>query len=139
MVNFPCLALALMLTHSLLTYNNVDIIEGIDKSDFEKLLHLATQELYFMFNGILYKEEDGVAMGSPLGPTMGNIFLSFDQLKWLELCPNKYKFRCFFTEDMLLIFLFYLNQLTISQNFMHVSIHVIRTCLFHLDKKQILS
>ena len=65
----------LMLTHSLLTYNNVDVIEGIGKSEFEKLLQLVTQELYFMFNDILYKEKDGVAMGSPLGPTMANIFL----------------------------------------------------------------
>ena len=41
----------------------------------------------------------------------------------------------FFTEDMLMIFLFYLNQLNNSQNFKHISIHVILICLFHLSKK----
>ena len=36
-----------------LLYNNVDVIEGINKSEFENLLSLATQESYFMFNYIL--------------------------------------------------------------------------------------
>ena len=30
-------------------------------------------------------------MGSPLGPTMVNVFLSFYELKWLEQFPNKFK------------------------------------------------
>ena len=50
-----------------LLYNNVDIIEGINKSELENLLSLATQESTFMFNNILYKQKDGVAMGSSLG------------------------------------------------------------------------
>ena len=62
-------------------YKNVDVIEGINKSEFENLLSLATQESYFMFNDILYKQQDGVAMGSPLGPTMANAFLSFYEMK----------------------------------------------------------
>ena len=43
-------------------YNNVDVIEAINKSEFENLLSLATQELYFMFNDIFYKQKDGVAV-----------------------------------------------------------------------------
>ena len=42
-------------------YNNVDVIELIHKSEFEILLSLDTQESYFMFNDILYKQKDGVA------------------------------------------------------------------------------
>ena len=34
-------------------------------------------------------------------------------MKWLEQCPNES--NQFFTEDMLMIFLFYLNQLNISK------------------------
>ena len=30
-------------------------IEGINKSEFKNLLSLATQELYFIFNNVLYK------------------------------------------------------------------------------------
>ena len=58
-----------------LLYNNVHAIERINKSEFENLLSLANQESYFMFNYILYKQKDSVAMGSLLGPTMANVFL----------------------------------------------------------------
>ena len=57
-----------------LLYNNVDVIEDINKSEFENLLSLTTQESYFMFNNIHYKQKDGVAMGSPLGTAMANVF-----------------------------------------------------------------
>ena len=91
-----------------LLYNNEDVIEGINKSEFKNLLSLATQESYFIFNDVLYKQKDGVAMGSPLGPTMANVFLSFYEIKWLEQCPKEFK-PVFFTEDMLMTFLYSLN------------------------------
>ena len=72
-------------------YYNEDVIEGINKSEFKNLLLLATQESYFIFNDVLYKQKDGVAMGSPLGPTMANVFLSFYEIKWLEQCPKEFK------------------------------------------------
>ena len=74
-----------------LLYNNEDVIEGINKSEFKNLLSLATQESYFIFNDVLYKQKDGVAMGSPLGPTMANVFLSFCEIKWLEQCAKEFK------------------------------------------------
>ena len=45
-----------------LLYNNEDAIEGISKSEFKNLLSLANQESYFIFNDVLYKQKDGVAM-----------------------------------------------------------------------------
>ena len=74
-----------------LLYNNIDVIEGVNKSEFENLLSLATQELCFMFNGIIYKQKDGMTMGLPLGCTMEKLFLSFYEMKWLEQCPNEFK------------------------------------------------
>ena len=65
-------------------YKSVDIIEGINKYEFENVFSLATQESYFMFNDILYKQKDGVAMGSPLGATMASVFLSIYEMKWFE-------------------------------------------------------
>ena len=74
-----------------LLYNNEDVIEGINKSEFKNLLSLATQESYFIFNDVLYKQKDGVAMRSPLGSTIVNVFLSFYEIKWLEQCPKQFK------------------------------------------------
>ena len=89
-----------------LLYDNEDIIEGINKSEFKNLLSLATQESYFIFNDVLYKQKNGVAMGSPLGPTMANVFLSFCEIKWLEQCPKDFKpvFYRRYADDIFVLF-----------------------------------
>ena len=45
-----------------------------EKDVFRKLMFMATQGI-FMFNDRMYKQIDGVTMGSPLGPTLANFFL----------------------------------------------------------------
>ena len=60
--------------------NNVDVIKDVDKSESENPLSLSTQESYFM--------KDDVAMESPSGHTMANVFLSLYELKQLEQCPS---------------------------------------------------
>ena len=74
-----------------LIYDNVDVIEGINKLEFKNLLSLATQESYFLFNDVLYKQKDGFTMISPLRLTVANVFLSFYEAKWLGQCPNEFK------------------------------------------------
>ena len=44
-----------------------------------------------MFNNKYYKQVDGVAMGSPLGPALANIFMCSFESKWLRDCPNDFK------------------------------------------------
>ena len=51
------------------------MFENLDRASFEKLLLLALKESSFIFNETFYKQLDGVAMGSPLGPTLANAFL----------------------------------------------------------------
>ena len=58
-------------------FENTDTVEGSKKSELKQLLCLATKESYFIFNGLLYKQVDSVAMGSPLGPSLANAFLSY--------------------------------------------------------------
>ena len=57
-------------------FKETDIYEGYSKSEFKTLLSLASKESYFFFNEVLHKQKDGVAVGSPLGPTVANAFLS---------------------------------------------------------------
>ena len=50
--------------------HNKNLSNGkLNKSDIFKLLETATMESSFIFDFLLYKQIDGVAMGSPLGPT----------------------------------------------------------------------
>ena len=45
-------------------------------------------------------------MGSPLRPTMANIFLSFYEVKWLEQCPKEFKpiFYRRYVDDIFVLF-----------------------------------
>ena len=49
------------------------------------------QNNFFKFEGKIYKQIDGVAMGSPLGPTLANTFLCFHEQIWLNECPDEFK------------------------------------------------
>ena len=48
-----------------------------NRDQFRKLLNFAVKDNHFVFNGQLYDQIDGVAMASPLGPSMANIFMCF--------------------------------------------------------------
>ena len=72
-------------------HSEQDVIQGINKEEFRNLLLLATKEFYLIFNEVVYKQHDGVAMGSSLGPTLANAFLCFYEKKWLEKCPPEFE------------------------------------------------
>ena len=56
----------------------------------QELLSLATNNSLFLFNNDLYRQVDGLAMGSPLGPALANAFLCFFEDKWLDECPDEF-------------------------------------------------
>ena len=87
-------------------FENTDTVEGFTKSELKQLLCLATKESYFIFNGLLYKQTDGVAMGSPLGPSLANAFLSYHDKNWLNSCPQRFKpfFYRLYVDDIFVLF-----------------------------------
>ena len=44
----------------------------------------ATAQTHFIFNNDFYDPIDGVALGSPLAPTLANLFMRFDEEKWIN-------------------------------------------------------
>jgi hypothetical protein len=72
-------------------FRDNSIIDGLSKAEFEQLLTIATTESCILFNGCYYKQIDGVAMGSPLGPTLANIFLCYHEQQWLDNCPTAFR------------------------------------------------
>ena len=53
----------------------------VSKTNFEKLLKLATSGLKFSFNSLINSQRPEIAMGSPLGPTLANVFMGCIELK----------------------------------------------------------
>ena len=58
---------------------------------FKPLLQLATQNSFFLFNSVTYEQVDGVAMGSPLGPTLANIFMCHLENIFIQNCPSEFR------------------------------------------------
>ena len=90
------------------------------RKQFEIILNLSSKSSNFIFNNQLYEQIDGVAMGSPSGATLANIFLCHHEKIWLNNCPTSYKpimykryvddtFLLFETEEQSEQFLSYLN------------------------------
>ena len=48
---------------------------NITEADLIELLEVSTKNQLFQFQGVLYEQADGVAMGSPLRPLMANAFM----------------------------------------------------------------
>lgn len=62
----------------------------LTEGSFRRLMELATSGVEFSFDNIMYRQTDGVSMGSPLGPALANIFVGYQERKikddeWPEL------------------------------------------------------
>ena len=102
-------------------YKNTNSVAGLHKKEFRKLMEFATKEMLFVFNGSYYQQIEGVAMGSPLGPILANIFLCYHEKEWLKNCPEEFRpmkyvryvddtFLLFWDESHIDMFQQYLNQ-----------------------------
>ena len=54
----------------------------------------------------MYKQIDGVAICSPLGPTLANAFLCHYEKLWLDICPPEFKFVVYgrYVDDIFVLF-----------------------------------
>ena len=48
---------------------------NFSRDDLVTLLQAATHDQHFQLDGCLYEQTDEVAMGSPLGPLLANVFI----------------------------------------------------------------
>ena len=90
----------------------------ISKAELKELFQVATSQSHFLFDGNFYDQVDGVAMGSPLGPVLANLFMAVNEKNWLESCENPPSFYKRYVDDIFCLmksendansFLVYLN------------------------------
>ena len=61
----------------------------ITKCELRELFVFATSKTNFIFQGLIYDQIDGIAMGSPLAPIMANLFMGYNENKWIEKYSGK--------------------------------------------------
>ena len=66
-------------------------VSGLNKQQVLEMLSLATKENIILFDQKYYSQTDGLAMGSPLDPTLANILLCCYETTWLKNCPKSFK------------------------------------------------
>ena len=88
------------------SYRNQTHVNNLTKSSFYKLLKITMFESFFIFDGKFFEQCDGVAMCSPLGPTLANVFMCHFENIWLENCPSHFKpiVHRRFVDDTFLLF-----------------------------------
>ena len=72
-------------------FKSSQTVSGFNKQQILEMLVLNNKENVILFGQKYYSQINGVAMGSPLGPTLTNIFLCHHETTWLKNCPNSFK------------------------------------------------
>ncbi|MBM6549359.1 hypothetical protein [Streptococcus dysgalactiae] len=55
---------------------------AIPVGNIKELILKCTLNVQFLFNGVHYRQKDGVAMGSPLGPLLADVFMA--KMQWVN-------------------------------------------------------
>ena len=95
-------------------------IHNLNRNNMREFLTLAAYESFFIFDQVMYRQIDGVARDSPLGPILANAFLCHFEKQWLSECPPDilpkvfkkcvdYIFVMFLCQSHLIDFLNYMN------------------------------
>ena len=65
-------------------FSDTNTIHHLDRNDIREFLIWAAYESFFIFDQVIYKQTDGVAMGFPLALNLPNAFLCHFEKQWLS-------------------------------------------------------
>ena len=66
-------------------------VSGLDKKEMFEMLSLTLKQSIILFDNKYYNQIYGVAMGSPLGPTLANTFFCYHESNWQKDCSKDFK------------------------------------------------
>ena len=62
------------------------------KAFFNELMDIATRSVSFSFNETMFRQIEGVCVGSPLGPILANIFVGFHERRLFDKFPKPFTY-----------------------------------------------
>lgn len=83
-------------------YLHILDLEGIPLPVFMKILHWVLTHNYYTFNGNIYLQSNGIAMGTPCAVAIVDLALSWYEFKNFPILPRDFLYRRFL-DDMLLL------------------------------------
>ena len=95
-------------------FKNKIKLKNLTKESSRSLLELATLNSFIIFNVEFYWQKDDVAMGSPLGPNLVNMFLCHFQEQRMSSCRIDYEpisYRRYFNDT----FLFFSSEFHVTK------------------------
>ena len=93
------------------------------KKELEEFYFFATSKTNFLFNGRVYDQIDGIAMGSPLSPIFANLFMRHHEKDWLDGCVGEgLSFYQRHVDDILVAFQNEINVVSCYLNERHPNI-----------------
>ena len=63
----------------------VETFNGMERKELKVLLETALKKSHFQFNGTFFDQIDGVAMGSPLGPGVVDMFMIWFENLYMDI------------------------------------------------------
>ncbi|XP_066941127.1 uncharacterized protein [Macrobrachium rosenbergii] len=85
--NFPAAEAIDIILNKLFPSDN-SLVNHFNKTQLKSLLELAVQDTAFIFDGTLFSQIEGIAMGSPLGPNFAVIFMNSLEEPAIGRCPS---------------------------------------------------
>ena len=80
-------------------------IKHASKVELKKVFEFATSGTYFLFQGAFYDQTDGIAMGSPLGPVLANLFMScYESMRRNTFCECEMILYRRYVDDIICLF-----------------------------------
>ena len=81
--------------------------DNLSKGSFREFFTRTMSESLILFDQEFHKQHDGVAMGSPLGLMLANVFLCHHAKFWLQNCFPEFKHVIYksYVDDIFLLFL----------------------------------
>ena len=72
-------------------FEDTNYIDSLSKDSFCEILTVTVTDFFILCDNEYYKQHDGVAIGSPLGPTFTNILFCVHEILWPEKFPPEFR------------------------------------------------